>query len=106
MENVFYPDFCNLNILFLVSVLVFSAVGMRQHFFLIFLGNFSLIVNIMWSRKMKAINEDGQHFLFYGQVKEDIDPFSRFRLSRKVSTFCRIELTRARRGHLPGLGFV
>ena len=30
------------------------------------------------------------------QVKEDIDPFSRFGLSRKLSTFCRIK---SRRGH-------
>ena len=30
------------------------------------------------------------------QVKEDIDPFSRFELSRKLSTFCRIK---SRRGH-------
>ena len=51
----------------------------------------------------KAINEYGQHFLFYGQVKEDIDPFSRFELSRKVSTFCRIKLTAASRSSPDGI---
>ena len=33
---------------------------------------------------MKAINEHCQHFLFYGQVKEDIGPLSRLELSRNV----------------------
>ena len=33
---------------------------------------------------MKAINEHCQHFLFYGQVKEDIGPLSKFELSRNV----------------------